>query len=57
MGKAMIARHALQVFADRYRDWKYSFPYDSEEGREIMVPIKHLRIAFEIIDENKKEEK
>jgi hypothetical protein len=53
MGKTMICMHALRLFADRYEQWKRAFPHDSEEGLEIMVPVKHLRIAHEIVEEEK----
>ncbi len=49
--------HALQQFADIYTQWKQFFPYDGEEGREIHVPVKLLRIAHEIMEEQVKVKK
>lgn len=52
MGKAMIRNHVLRLFAEIYEEWKRKFPFDSEEGSEVMVPLKDLRMAYEIISEN-----
>ena len=54
MGKAMIRMHVVRLFAEHYTEWKRTFPYASEDGREVLVPVKLLRMAHEIVSENDK---
>lgn len=55
MAKAMIRMHVLRQFAERYEQYRKDFPYDVvNDGREVMVPVKLLRMAHEIIEENDK---
>lgn len=57
MAKAMIRMHVLREFAALYERHMREFPFDSEEGREIHVPVKLLRMAHEIVEEQVKVKK
>ena len=56
MGKAMIRMHVLRLFADRYEQYRKDFGYYPNDTSEVMVPVKHLRMAHEIVEENDKQQ-
>lgn len=52
MGKALIRMHVLRLFAECYTVWKNQ-NLQLDEERQILVPLKYLRMAHEIIEEEK----